>query len=196
MTFSVLMAMFSFSFAMSIAPGPVNIMIISSGANYGFRKTFAFISGATIGFTVLLIIIALGLSSIIGLYPNLFRFLEVLGVMIILYIAYKIITANGRLSIEKKEQKQLTFFEGFLLQWLNPKAWIGSVSGISMFPIQPWSLTVFIIMYFIVCYVSLSFWGVVGQKVSIFLNTNKRLKIFNGVMGGFLIFTALSVLLM
>jgi threonine/homoserine/homoserine lactone efflux protein len=190
------MAMFSFSFAMSIAPGPVNIMIISSGANYGFRKTFAFISGATIGFTVLLIIIALGLSSIIGLYPNLFRFLEVLGVMIILYIAYKIITANGRLSIEKKEQKQLTFFEGFLLQWLNPKAWIGSVSGISMFPIQPWSLTVFIIMYFIVCYVSLSFWGVVGQKVSIFLNTNKRLKIFNGVMGGFLIFTALSVLLM
>jgi threonine/homoserine/homoserine lactone efflux protein len=57
---SLFIAMFSFSLVMSISPGPVNMVIVSSGASYGVRKTFSFVSGGTIGFTSLLLFIGLG----------------------------------------------------------------------------------------------------------------------------------------
>jgi threonine/homoserine/homoserine lactone efflux protein len=57
---SPVIAMISFSLTMSISPGPVNMVIISSGASYGVRKTFSFVSGVTIGFTLLLLFIGLG----------------------------------------------------------------------------------------------------------------------------------------
>jgi len=195
MTQTILLAMFSFSLAMSISPGPVNMMIITSGINHGFVKTFSFISGATIGFTLLLVLIALGLSNMFTLYPTLFSMLEILGAMFIIYIGYKIASSRGILDIEQSEQKKLKFYEGFLLQWLNPKAWVASISGVSMFAIDDMSLIIFVVMYFIVCYISLSFWGVLGQKATVFLNTNMRLKVFNIIMGTILIISAFSLIL-
>ncbi len=194
MTQTLLLTMFSFSLAMSISPGPVNMMIISSGTNHGFAKTFSFISGATIGFTLLLVLIALGLSNIFTSYPHLFVILEVIGAFFIIYIGYKIASAKGALDFKEEQPKRLKFYEGFLLQWLNPKAWIASISGVSMFALDETSLVIFVTMYFFVCYLSLSFWGVLGQKVTIFLNTNRRLLIFNRIMGTLLIFSALSLL--
>lgn len=195
MTQTIFWAMFSFSLAMSISPGPVNMMIISSGINHGFVKTFSFISGATIGFTLLLVLIALGLSNMLILYPTVFSFLEIFGAIFIIYIGYKIMTSTGALNVEKDEEKKLKFYEGFLLQWLNPKAWIASISGVSMFAIDTMSLTFFVIMYFIVCYVSLSFWGILGQKATLFFNTNTRLKAFNISMGTILILSAFSLII-
>lgn len=195
MTQTILLAMFSFSLAMSISPGPVNMMIISSGINHGFSKTFSFISGATIGFTLLLILIALGFANVMELYPLVFSFLEVIGALFIIYIGYKIASSKGQLNIEKSEQKTLKFYEGFLLQWLNPKAWVACISGVSMFSINENSLIIFVVMYFVVCYVSLSFWGVLGQKATRYLNTNMRLQLFNITMGTILIISALSLII-
>ncbi len=72
MTQTTLFAMFSFSFVMSLTPGPVILMIVTSGVNHGFTKTFSFISGATIGFILLLILMALGLSEIYTFYSHFF----------------------------------------------------------------------------------------------------------------------------
>ncbi|PLO79127.1 lysine transporter LysE, partial [Klebsiella quasipneumoniae] len=51
----LILTMLMFALALSFSPGPVNMVIISSGAAHGFRKTFSFVSGATIGFTLLLV---------------------------------------------------------------------------------------------------------------------------------------------
>lgn len=195
MTLTLLFSMVTFSLVMSITPGPVNMMIISSGINHGFKKTFSFVSGATIGFTLLLLLIGLGLSKFYALYPNFFSFLEILGAGFIIYVGYKISTAQGSLEVDKNNQKTLKFYEGFLLQWLNPKAWIAAISGVSMFVIDSFSLWVFVIIYFLVCYLSLSFWGVVGQKALYFFNTNRRLKLFNISMGTVLMISALSLVI-
>ncbi|EXV31205.1 putative membrane protein [Acinetobacter baumannii 24975_5] len=48
-------SMFLFSFAMSITPGPVNTVILSTSLNHGLKRSLPYISGATIGFTLLLI---------------------------------------------------------------------------------------------------------------------------------------------
>lgn len=193
MTLTIFFAMLSFSLSMSISPGPVNMMIISSSINNGFFKTFSFISGATIGFTLLLIFIAFGFSTIFLDYPNFLKYLGLFGAVFIIYMGYKI--ASSRTNIEiKNDGKNLKFIEGFLLQCLNPKAWIASLSGVSMFSSSSDVLASFILMYFIVCYLSLSFWGLLGQKARIFLNTNFRLKVFNIIMGTVLILSAFTLI--
>ncbi len=195
MTLTTIFSMIALSFAMSISPGPVNMMIISSGINHGFKKTFIFVSGATIGFTLLLICIGLGVITVLDEYPLFLKALSIVGSSFIIYMGYKIATSSSDLSINKDEVKTLKFYEGFLLQWLNPKAWIACVFGIALFSASQTELFTFICIYFLLCYGSLSFWAIFGDKASVFLNTQIKLKIFNMIMGGFLILPATILLL-
>ncbi|WP_319802661.1 LysE family translocator [Klebsiella aerogenes] len=94
---TLILAMFLFSLTMSISPGPVNMVIISSGASYGFRRTFPFVSGATIGFTLLLIVIGFGFYASIEKYPLFFKYLNVAGSAFIIYIGYKIASSRSEL---------------------------------------------------------------------------------------------------
>jgi threonine/homoserine/homoserine lactone efflux protein len=186
--------MFSFSLAMSISPGPVNMVILSSGANYGVRKTFSFVSGGTIGFTSLLLFIGLGFYKVIDLYPLLLKYLAISGSLFIVYMGYLIASSKPKLDIN--EQNLPTFMQGFLLQWLNPKAWIASVSGVSLFsvPENNQVFLTFLLIYFLVCYLSLFSWSVLGDKVTILLSNQLRLNLFNQLMGGLLIVTACFLL--
>jgi threonine/homoserine/homoserine lactone efflux protein len=194
MTLTIFLSMLLFSLVMSISPGPVNMMIVTSSINNGFKNTFAFISGATIGFTLLLISIGFGLSEILNIYPFFLSYLEFFGFSFIVYIGYKIATSVSSLEIKDGNKKNLKFYEGFLLQWLNPKAWIASLSGVSMFTGNE-KLFIFISIYFIVCYLSLSFWGYLGLYFTKFLNTHNKLKIFNIIMGSILILSAVIMIL-
>ena len=191
---SLLIAMISFSLALSISPGPVNMVILSSGASYGKRKTFPFVSGATIGFTLLLLFIGLGFYKVIELYPNILKYLAVAGSLFIAYMGYLIASSKPELDIKK--QNQPTFIQGFLLQWLNPKAWIACVAGASLFSASHSNqvFLTFSLVYFLVCYLSLFAWSLLGNKVTVLLHSESRLKLFNQFMGGLLIATAFFLL--
>ncbi|MBM1022868.1 LysE family translocator [Enterobacter sp. A11] len=188
-------AMFLFSLTMSISPGPVNMVIISSGANHGFRRTLPFVSGATIGFTLLLIITGFGFYTIIEQHPLFFKYLNVAGSAFIIYVGYKIASSQSELSLTKSEAPG--FIQGFLLQWLNPKAWIACASGVVLFsePSNNFPMIVFITTYFLVCYLSLAAWAVLGKNISTLLNSTGRTRAFNLCMGGTLIITASYMLL-
>lgn len=191
---SLLVAMFSFSLAMSISPGPVNMVIVSSGASYGIRKTFSFVSGGTIGFTSLLLFIGLGFSKVIDTYPDFLKYLAVVGSLFIIYMGYLIATSRPELDVE--DQQQPTFIQGFLLQWLNPKAWIACMIGVSLFsvPNSQQEFLTFSFVYFLVCYLSLFLWSVVGNKAAKLLTSQCKLKVFNQLMGGMLIITSFFLL--
>lgn len=184
-------AMFFFSLAMSISPGPVNMIIISSGASYGIKRTMPYVSGATIGFTLLLLFTGLGFFQVINTYPFFLKYLAVGGSLFIMYIGYKIASSKPEIEVNK-EGATPKFFEGFLLQWLNPKAWIACVSGASIFSSTE-SCAPFLVfagIYFFVCYASLAVWAVLGYRVSFLLNSPFRLRLFNFFMGVLLMLTA------
>jgi len=191
---SLLLAMFSFSLSMSISPGPVNMVIVSSGMNYGIRKTLPFVSGGTFGFTSLLLFVGLGFSQVISSYPDFLIYVTCAGSLFIIYMGYVIATANPELAIEK--QNKPTFLQGFLLQWLNPKAWIACIAGASLFSVPNSSkeFLLFVSIYFVVCYLSLFSWSVLGEKSSKFLNSRLKLRLFNFSMGGALIASACYLL--
>ncbi|CDZ76439.1 Cysteine/O-acetylserine efflux protein [Legionella massiliensis] len=187
---AVLLAMVSFSLVMSITPGPVNMIILSSGINYGVKRTLPYVSGATVGFILLLVFIGFGFSQFINAYPSFLSYLAIVGSLYIIYIGYKIASSKSELEISKKEAPK--FYEGFLLQWVNPKAWIACVSGASIFSSTASydSLLTFTLIYFVICYISLGVWAVLGDKVSYFLKDHFRLRLFNFLMGLLLMITA------
>ncbi len=187
---TLLLAMFSFSLVMSITPGPVNMIILSSGISYGVKKTIPYVSGATVGFILLLLFIGFGFSQFIKAYPFFLTYLAIAGSLYIIYMGYKIASSKPELEISKKDAPK--FYEGFLLQWINPKAWIACVSGAAIFSSAE-SYTTFVtftIIYFIVCYISLGLWAVLGDKVSHLLKDHFRLRLFNFAMGLLLMITA------
>ena len=190
---SLFLAMLAFSLAMSITPGPVNMVILSSGVNYGVKRTIPYVSGATVGFTLLLLFIGLGFFQFIKAYPSFLTYLAVAGSLYIIYMGYKIASSHPEIKVKKSDIPK--FYEGFLLQWLNPKAWIASISGVSIFSRSEGygSFLLFVSIYFVVCYASLAIWALVGEKISFLLKNRFRLRLFNLFIGLLLIATAIYI---
>ncbi|WP_371367641.1 Cysteine/O-acetylserine efflux protein [Sporomusa rhizae] len=191
---SVAFAMFLFSLSMSISPGPVNMTSLSSGVNYGFQKTFPFVSGATIGFTILLVAVGLGLANMISHISAFQVVLEYVGAGYIGYMGYQIMSSNTEIEVQDKNLPR--FHHGFLMQWLNPKAWIACLSGVVAFNLQDsyTMLLVFVSIYFPICYLSLVAWALLGSKLQ-FLNEIKNgIRTFNVLTGGLLILVAVYLL--
>lgn len=67
--FTYILPIFLFTYSMSITPGPNNIMVTASGANFGYKRTIPHLLGIWFGFTSLMILSALGLKQIFDLYP-------------------------------------------------------------------------------------------------------------------------------
>ena len=187
---TLLLAMLSFSLVMSITPGPVNMIILSSGINNGAKRTIPYVSGATVGFTLLLLFIGFGFSQFIHAYPFFLTNLAIAGSLYIIYMGYKIASSKPELEVSKKGTPK--FYEGFLLQWVNPKAWIACVSGVSIFSSTEsyGTFLTFTIIYFIVCFISLGVWAILGDKVSYLLKDHFRLRLFNFTTGLLLMITA------
>ncbi|WP_312050232.1 LysE family translocator [Acinetobacter courvalinii] len=196
MSISVLISMFIFSLTMSISPGPINITILSTSLMHGFQKTLPFISGATLGFTLLLIFLGFGFSQMLSHYPIFFKILECAGALFIFYMGQKIILSKPEIELVNNISVA-SFTEGFLLQWLNPKAWIACLSGISLFtsPISYFSLVLFILIYFVTCYLCFIIWGVSGHKLAKILTNSYQLRLLNMLMGGSLIILSIFMLI-
>lgn len=192
----VVFAMFVFSLSMSISPGPVNFVCLSSGINHGFIRSLPFVSGATIGFTLLLLAIGLGLGVVADNTPLILTVLNFLGSGFICFLGFKIMTSQGLLDVDKHGLSIPTFNQGFLLQWLNPKAWMACIAGTSSFNTANslGSLTLFVCIYFVVCYASIAGWALAGNQISRYLNKHKYIRALNILMGSLLLLVGLYLL--
>lgn len=192
---STIIAMCIYSFTMSISPGPVNMITLSSSASYGFKRSFAFVSGATIGFTLLLAAIGLGIANLVEQMHFFYQLLKYLGSGFIGYMGYKLIISDPEIELKKNEKLPL-FHHGFFIQLLNPKAWIACLSGVSAFNLENSHsmLFIFVTIYFLICYPSLAAWALLGSKMQVFLKLKKNIRIFNMIMGSLLIVTAIYLI--
>lgn len=190
---SSIIAMCAFSFAMSVSPGPVNVITMTIGVNRGLKQAIPFVSGATIGFTLLLLFVGLGLGELAVRFSSLFEGMNYVGAAIIIFMGYKIATSNSQ--IELKDDAAPTFLQGFLLQWLNPKAWAACLAGISAFNAADSYATLFLFsgIYFTICYVSIGSWAFVGENAFKIFQTPARLRLFNIFMGAGLIIVAIVI---
>jgi len=194
---SSIFAMTAFALIMSVSPGPVNVVTLSSGLNFGIFRTLPFVSGATVGFTALLVVFGLGMSQIIEANSTVLIPLKYGGAIYILYMAQKIAFATDTNAPEDQDESRPSFLDGALLQWLNPKAWLACLSGVASFtvPDDGSSLLLFSTLYFVICFLGVGSWAILGSQVyrRPFINNNRQR--LNKILGAGLALVALYLCL-
>lgn len=182
-TMSLILPMCAFALAASISPGPVNLVCLSSGTRYPVATGLTFVTGATLGFIVLFIAVGLGLYSLLAMVPGLQSVLRWVGVAFLLYLSIKLALDSGELP-DAGSKKAPGFTTGVLMQWLNPKAWLASASGIGAFTNANDlnQIVLFAALYLPICWLSLACWVYAGaflrryvQKPVILMTINRTL---------------------
>ena len=188
---SVLISMAAFALVASITPGPVNIVALSSGAQFGFRASQRHVAGATLGFVLLLVLMGLGLHELLRLWPVLTRVVQVAGVAFLLFMAWKLAVDNGHLGASQ-EDKAPSMFYGAMMQWLNPKAWLACVAGMGAFVADGDARLVwqFAAIYLVVCYLSVGCWAYAGTFLRGYLSNARGMRLFNRSMALLLVVCA------
>lgn len=193
MNSTLLLAMASFALVASITPGPVNSLALTSGVHHGFRRSLSFVTGATVGFTALLLLAGIGMAGAVARWPLLDTLMRAAGTGFLFYLAYRLWRADGGMQAGVPGAPP-GLWAGASLQWLNPKAWIAAVAGMGAYGLRDGMVSVlaFASLYFVICYASIALWAFLGERLSQVLG--RRMQAFNRAMAGLLAISAIFML--
>jgi len=196
MNIEVLLALTLFAVVSTVTPGPNNLMLMSSGANFGFKRSLPHMAGIILGFSFMVVLVGLGLMTVFEQFPISHVILKTLSVIYLVYLAYKIAFSGHPAQNSNEGAKPLTFFQACAFQWVNPKAWSMALTAITVYsPDRSLFSIVSIAFIFALANVpSGSLWTVLGQKISVILHDPRRLKVFNFTMAGCLLASIYPVL--
>jgi threonine/homoserine/homoserine lactone efflux protein len=121
----------TYYFVMSITPGPNNVMLTASGAHFGFRRTVPHMLGISAGCAVQLIAVCAGLGALFTHWPILQTLLQWAGAAYLLWLGWKLMR-SGEVA-EGATAQPITFLQAAAFQFVNPKAWVMSLSAVSLF---------------------------------------------------------------
>lgn len=164
-------------------------MLLASGANYGFRKTIPHMLGISVGFSVMVILVGVGILQLFDLWPVSYMILKYVSTLYLLYLAFKIATSTESTGANAKVQQPQTFLQASFFQWVNPKAWTMVLTALSLYtPDQQFvSILLVAIIFGVVMLPSISVWVVLGQSIQHLLSNQRRLRWFNISMAALLI---------
>lgn len=193
MEFEILTALLTFAFVGSVTPGPNNLMLMASGANFGVRRTMPHFLGIGFGFVLMVILVGIGLVQVFELYPLSYEVLRWFSIAYLSYLAWKIATSTS--SSAQARGKPLTWLQGALFQWVNPKAWAMALTAITVYaPSRSLAAVALIACIFgLVNLPSIFIWIVMGSKLQRFLAQGARLRMFNYGMAALLLATLYPV---
>lgn len=186
-----------FMASMGITPGPNNILVASSGVNFGFRATIPHILGITIGYPLMLFIVGIGLAKIFIAVPLVHAILKIISIAYLSYLAYRIAKAASP-DEERSRPKPLTFLQAAAFQWVNGKAWVIALGAMTTYttvdqslPLQIAALTAISV---VITLGSVSCWTCFGAFMRQYLQTPRRRRWFNYSMAALLMLSILPVL--
>ena len=184
MTTELLAALAVFAFVSSITPGPNNLMLMTSGINFGLRRTIPHMLGVSLGFTLMIVLIGLGIMQIIEAVPGSTLIITTLSELYLLYMAWKIAMTDVSPMDDGTavKSKPFSFTQAALFQWVNPKAWTMALTAISAYApkSQGWVGVIMVAGIFgVINLPSTATWAVMGAKLRHFLSDPLRLRTFN-----------------
>ena len=188
MTPDLLLALVAFAFVTSITPGPNNLMLMASGAAFGFRRTIPHMLGVGIGFVVMAILVGLGLAGLIEAAPGLKLGLKAAGVAYMLWFAWKILHAAAP-GEAGTATRPMSFLQAAAFQWVNPKAWAMALTAVTAYaPGETLAAVVAVALVFgLVNIPSVGSWTLLGQQMRRWLVSDRRRRAFNATMAVLLV---------
>ena len=194
---STLISFATFAMVSAFTPGPNNVMLAASGANFGFRRTLPHIFGILVGFCSLVVAAGLGLATLFAMMPWLYDVLKVISVLFLLYLAWKIGSA-GRTATKDKD-RPLSFIQAASFQLINPKAITVIISSVTAYTSTAENVgaevTMLLVVFATVTICATCSWAVFGTAIAQLLNSQTRLRQFNMTMALLLVASLLPSIL-
>jgi threonine/homoserine/homoserine lactone efflux protein len=194
----LLAAMASFAFVTSFTPGPNNIMLTASGANFGFARSMPHIAGVVIGFSALIAAAGAGLGAALIAFPAMQTVLKVLGAAYMLWLAWKIANARPSGNAASAEGRPLTFLQAAAFQWVNPKGLVTALGAIALY-VRPErasaDLSALLAIFAVAAAGSTAAWAGFGAALSRALRDGNRARMFNAAMALLLVASILPMVL-
>jgi threonine/homoserine/homoserine lactone efflux protein len=185
MSHSLLFAFVLFATVMFITPGPNNIMLLSSGLTYGFRRTLPHVAGITIGFAFMIGAVGVGLGTIFIAYPVLQTILKYAGVVYLIYLAAAIAMSEPVAPDQDNRRGPMTFWGAAMFQWVNAKGWvmvIGTITAYAAIAAYPWNIVIQVGLSLILGAVSCTAWALFGTALRPILTSRRLVRAFNIIM--------------
>ena len=186
-----------FAAVSAFTPGPNNVMLAASGANFGFRASLPHILGVSTGFISLVIAAGFGLASLFATLPHLYDFMKIISFMFLVYVAWRIGGA-GRAKTQGPNEP-LRFWQAAMFQLVNPKGVSVIISSVTAYTSSASTLASEVLVLFVVFSIvtvgSTVTWTLFGLVIRQILNTEKRLRLFNITMASLLLVSLLPVVI-
>lgn len=185
MSLHLFLSLLTFAAVSSMTPGPNNTMLLTSGVNFGFSRTRPHMLGVTIGFTIMIVAVALGAGRILMAFPALFTALRIVSIGYLVWLAWRIASAGTSDPVVTAKARPMTFFEAALFQWVNPKGWMVALSVAANYvsPENLWAdIAVLSATFFSVSLISTSSWALFGTSLRPLLADQRKVRIFNVAM--------------
>jgi threonine/homoserine/homoserine lactone efflux protein len=181
---------------MSGTPGPNNVMLATSGANFGYRRTLPHMAGINAGAFVLTFVVCVGLGAVFTRFPALHGALKVVGALYLVWLAWKL--AGASLKASGEHAKPLSFLEGAMFQVVNPKTWMKAATIATVFmPVDLGAVQGALLVSavgLVIGFPLISVWAMFGVAIGRWLASPRALRVFNGTMGLSLVVLAASLL--
>jgi threonine/homoserine/homoserine lactone efflux protein len=180
----LLLAFIVFAAVMFFTPGPNNIMVMSSGLTYGFRRTLPHIAGVTIGFAFMVGAVGIGLGAVFIAFPVLQVILKYAGAAYLVYLAV-MIARSGAPRQSEGRRGPMTFWGAAIFQWVNVKGWvavIGTITAYAAIARFPFNILAQVLTFLAMGTASTVTWTLFGSALRPFLTSPLAVRAFNIVM--------------
>lgn len=195
MTLELIIGLIGFAFVSSITPGPNNLMLMASGANFGFRRSIPHMLGISLGHAFMVALVGFGLAQIFDQFPVLELILKIASTLYLIYLAWKIATASAPEAGATVGQP-FSFLQAAAFQWVNPKAWYMAIYAVTNFTPEGQGLFPILIVAGVFASTnqpSVAVWAAIGTQIKRLLTRPKTLRAFNWTMATTLICTLIPV---
>jgi threonine/homoserine/homoserine lactone efflux protein len=189
MTTDQLLALSVFAAVSSGTPGPNNLMILTSGVNFGMKRSIPHLMGITLGFCFMIFCVGMGLQTMFTVFPQLETVLRYCGTAYLLWLAWKIANSGppSTNTGEGKAAKPMGFWAATAFQWVNPKAWFMAISAITTYASTAGGSKLSQVLLVVLVFGAINLplvacWGWFGSAMRQFLQDPKKLKLFNWTM--------------
>jgi threonine/homoserine/homoserine lactone efflux protein len=174
-----------FALVMFFTPGPNNVMLLSSGLTYGFRRTLPHIAGITVGVAFMVAAVGLGLGTIFIAYPVLQTVLKYAGAAYLIYLAVVIAISRPAAADRDVRRGPMTFWGAAMFQWINAKGWvmvIGTITAYAAIAVYPWNIIIQTVLSLVMGAASTIVWALFGTSLRPVLASPKAVRAFNLLM--------------
>lgn len=177
--------------AMSVTPGPNNLMLAASGVNFGLRRTVPHMLGVSVGHGLQVLLVAGAFAWVMAWLDAVRIALVLSGCGYLLWLAWR--QARAGHPGTAAGAKPLGFVGAALFQWVNPKAWMMVLNVAILFLPREGGWDAALLLALLCAAVNLpciALWAVVGDRLRLWMRDPAALMVFNYSMAALLAGTA------